>query len=68
MVRRGWRYKDMAREMRGRGLDVEESDVLAVVAGKREPDAAFKTAGLESSVRAEQIPLEGFAALARALK
>ena len=44
MVRRGWRYKDMAREMRGRGLDVEESDVLAVVAGKREPDAAFKTA------------------------
>ena len=44
MIRRGLTYKGMARELRGRGLDVEESDVLAVVNGRRVPDAAFKTA------------------------
>jgi len=42
MVRQGKKYRDMARELRERGLDVEESDVLLIVNGKRRADDNFK--------------------------
>lgn len=44
LVRRGMRYRDLARALRERGIDAEESDVLAVIAGKRRADDAFKKA------------------------
>ena len=42
IVRRGWRYRDMAHEARARGLDVEGDDVLAIVNGKRNPDERLR--------------------------
>ena len=42
LARRSWRYRDIAKELRARGLDVEADDILAVINGKRGPDDAFK--------------------------
>jgi hypothetical protein len=44
LARRGWRYRDLARELRARAVDAEADDVLAVIAGKRTPDERFKKA------------------------
>jgi len=42
LTRRGMRYRDLARALRGRGLEAEEGDILSVVNGKRCVDDAFK--------------------------
>ena len=42
LARRAWRYRDLAKELRARGLDMEAEDILAVVNGKRVPDEVFK--------------------------
>ena len=43
LTRRGWRYRDLARELRAHGIEVEADDILAIVAGKRQPDEKIKT-------------------------
>jgi hypothetical protein len=47
LARRGWRYRDLARALRERGFDIEADDILAIVAGKRKPDAKLKSAAAE---------------------
>jgi hypothetical protein len=42
LSRRGWRYRDLAGQLRARGLEIEADDILAIVAGKRQPDEKLK--------------------------
>ncbi len=42
LARRGMRYRDLARALRGHGLEAEEGDILAVINGKRCVDDTFR--------------------------